>query len=72
MNLVSFNSREEQRRLAFADLGYMGTDVDFDVQEVGASYKLHGETHYIPNRKVLLNGNTGEYISTVGLSLIHI
>tara|TARA_R100001198_G_scaffold81415_1_gene54275 strand:+ start:857 stop:1018 length:162 start_codon:yes stop_codon:yes gene_type:complete len=44
MNLVSFNSREEQRRLAFADLGYMGTDVDFDVQEVGASYKLNGET----------------------------
>ena len=66
MNLISFNSREEQRRLAFADLGYMGTDVDFDVQEVGASYKLNGETHYIPNRKVLLNGNTGEYISTVG------
>ena len=66
MNLVSFNSREEQRRLAFADLGYMGTDVDFDVQEVSASYKLNGETCYIPNRKVLLNGNTGEYISTVG------
>ena len=66
MNLISFNSREEQRRLAFKDLGYMGTDVDFDVQEVGASYKLNGETCYIPNRKVLLNGNTGEYISTVG------
>ena len=28
--------------------------------------KLNGETCYIPNRKVLLNGNTGEYISTVG------
>ena len=71
MSLVSFNSRESQRKQVFQDLGYMGTEVDFDVEEVQATYQTHnhlGETFnkVIPNRKVLLNGDTKQYISTVG------